>query len=75
MNRMAEFILRIVSSPNSVLFIDEIENGIHYQTQEKLWDIIFALAVKHNVQTFATTLAALKYELSNHLEVRGGQIA
>lgn len=115
MNRMTEFILRIVSNPNSVLFIDEIENGIHYQTQEKLWEIIFTLAVKHNVQIFATThslemiksytkvaekyqehaayfemyrnvrsneigaifhdVAALQYELSNHLEIRGGQIA
>lgn len=115
MNRMAEFILRIVSTPNSVLLIDEVENGIHYQTQEKIWEIIFTLAVKHNVQVFATThslemiksftkvakhfeehaayfemyrnqrnqeigaifhdVAALEYELSNHLEIRGGSIA
>ncbi len=115
MNRMAEFILRIVSSPNSVLLIDEIENGIHYQTQEQIWDILFQLAIKHNVQIFATThslemiksfaklahkysehaayfemyrnqrnneiaaifhdSAALEYELSHHLEIRGGQIA
>lgn len=55
MNRIAEFILRIVSSPDGILLIDEIENGIHHDTQQKIWEILFTLAIRHKVQIFATT--------------------
>lgn len=37
------------------LFIDEIENGIHYTLYDKLWKIIFQLADEQNVQVFVTT--------------------
>lgn len=55
MNRLAEYIMRIVSKPDSTLLIDEVENGIHYSTQQKIWEVIFTLAIKHRVQIFATT--------------------
>lgn len=55
MNRIAEFILRIVNTKNSILLIDEIENGIHYENQEEVWKIIFSLCEKYNVQLFATS--------------------
>ena len=35
--------------------IDEFENGLHYSVQKKVWNIIFTLAEKFNVQVFATT--------------------
>ncbi len=38
-----------------MLLIDEIENGIHYSVQPELWQLIFQLARRLNVQVFATT--------------------
>jgi AAA15 family ATPase/GTPase len=38
-----------------VIFIDEIENGIHYTHFDKLWTIILTLAKEQDVQVFATT--------------------
>jgi AAA15 family ATPase/GTPase len=40
---------------NSYLFIDEIDNGIHYTQLDKLWEIILKLSKEQNVQVFATT--------------------
>ncbi len=55
MNRIADFLLRIVNNKNSILLIDEIENGIHYENQEDIWKILFELCKEHNVQLFATS--------------------
>ncbi len=43
------------NSLNSILLIDEIENGIHYSVHAKLWNFIISIAKLHNVQVFATT--------------------
>ena len=40
---------------NSYLFIDEIENGIHYSNYDTLWKIILTISKEQNVQVFATT--------------------
>lgn len=40
---------------NSYLFIDEIENGIHYTNLDKLWELILTISKDQNVQVFATT--------------------
>jgi AAA15 family ATPase/GTPase len=55
MNRIANFVLKIVNTKNSVLLIDEIENGIHYENQEKVWNILFSLCKEYDVQLFATS--------------------
>ncbi len=54
-NRLFHIVLNLVVSQNGILLIDEIENGLHYSIQEKLWEIIFDLAEKLDVQVFATT--------------------
>lgn len=54
-NRILTIILALVNSDNGFLLIDEFENGLHYTVQEQLWDIIFKLAQKLNVQVFVTT--------------------
>ncbi len=38
-----------------ILLIDEIENGLHYTAQEKLWNWLFEIAEEKNIQIFATT--------------------
>ncbi|KIM10372.1 MAG: hypothetical protein KU38_07720 [Sulfurovum sp. FS08-3] len=40
---------------NANIFIDEIENGIHYTNLDKLWEIILTVSKDQNVQVFATT--------------------
>lgn len=40
---------------NNYIFIDEIDNGVHYTSLDKLWDIILTLSKELNVQVFATT--------------------
>ena len=51
--------INIVSSmlllKDDFIFIDEIENGIHYTNLDKLWEIILTIAKEQNVQVFATT--------------------
>jgi AAA15 family ATPase/GTPase len=54
-NRVLSISLGLVNSDNGYLLIDEFENGLHFSVQKKLWEIIFDLSVKLNVQVFATT--------------------
>jgi AAA15 family ATPase/GTPase len=54
-NRILTIILAMVNCENGYLLIDEFENGLHYSVQEKLWEVIFYLAQRLNIQVFATT--------------------
>ncbi|MGF7216977.1 AAA15 family ATPase/GTPase [Spirosoma lacussanchae] len=54
-NRILTIILAMVNCENGYLFIDEFENGLHYSVQEKLWEVIFHLTERLNIQVFATT--------------------
>ena len=40
---------------NQSIFIDEVDNGIHYSCLDQLWEIILTLSKELNVQVFATT--------------------
>ena len=48
-------ILAIYRSKNGILLIDEIDNGLHFSTMEKLWRILLNVATIFNVQLFITT--------------------
>jgi len=45
----------LFSKNNKNIFIDEIENGIHYSLFDELWKIILDVSKEKNVQVFATT--------------------
>ena len=51
--------INIISSmlllKDSYIFIDELENGIHYSHLDRLWEIILTISKQQNVQVFATT--------------------
>jgi AAA15 family ATPase/GTPase len=47
--------ISLLTLENSVLFIDEIENGIHYELFDKMWEIILNISKETSVQIFATT--------------------
>ncbi len=55
MQRILGIALALANTKNGMLLIDEIENGIHYSVQPELWQLIFQLAHRLNVQVFATT--------------------
>lgn len=54
-NRYIAILCAIWASKDGFLFIDEIENGIHYTNYDKLWKIIFEVSKMANCQVFATT--------------------
>ncbi|MCU1347151.1 MAG: hypothetical protein JWO56_181 [Acidobacteria bacterium] len=55
MNRLLGIALGMATAQNGVLLVDEIENGIHFSVQERLWELIFREARRLNLQVFATT--------------------
>ena len=55
MTRLFHIIVALVNAQNGFLLIDEFENGLHWSVQPKVWNIIFQLSEKLNVQVFATT--------------------
>jgi AAA15 family ATPase/GTPase len=48
-------ILTILYDKERVVFLDEIENGVHYTKFDAMWKIIFQLSKENGVQIFATT--------------------
>lgn len=55
MARLISIILAISNCENGFIFIDEIENGIHYSVIPKIWKGILKASQKYNCQVFATT--------------------
>ena len=54
-NRYIAILCAIWASRDGYLFIDEIENGIHYTNYKKLWKIVFEASRLANCQIFVTT--------------------
>jgi len=48
-------ILTLLAHQGTTIFLDEIENGIHYTNLDRLWEIILTISKQQNVQVFATT--------------------
>lgn len=55
MMRVLGIALALVNVKNGMLLIDEFENGIHYTVLPELWQLLFQVARRLNVQIFATT--------------------
>lgn len=47
--------LALLVNKDKVIYLDEIENGIHYTLLDKLWEIILTISKEQNIQVFATT--------------------
>ena len=54
-NRFSNFAISMLAENPNYLFIDEIENGIHYSVQTKVWEAIGQMARDLDIQVFATT--------------------
>lgn len=54
-NRLFGIALALSNCFDGMLFVDEIESGLHYSVLPDVWDLIFKTARDLNVQVFATT--------------------
>jgi len=54
-NRYIEILCTLLSNSNRTVFIDEIENGIHYTKLYDIWKAILEIVQKENIQLFVTT--------------------
>ena len=55
MQRIFSIVLALVNAKDGILLIDEVENGIHYSALLEVWQLIFRIAHRLNIQVFATT--------------------
>jgi AAA15 family ATPase/GTPase len=55
MTRLFHIVVALVNAKDGILLIDEFENGLHWTVQPQVWDIVFQLSERLNVQIFATT--------------------
>lgn len=55
LQRMTSLMLALNTAENGILLIDEVENGLHYSVQTRVWQAIAEAARARNVQVFATT--------------------
>jgi hypothetical protein len=53
--RILGLALATVGAGNGVLFVDEIDTGLHFSTMSDMWKLIWETAKRLNVQVFATT--------------------
>ena len=68
-NRYIAILCAIWASQDGYLFIDEIENGIHFTNYKKLWKIIFEASKLANCQIFITTHSKECIEIFNEVNV------
>lgn len=55
MTRIARLVLAISATPNGMVVVDEIENGLHHSVLPKVWKVVDVTAKQFNTQIFATT--------------------
>jgi len=55
LNRYIAIVCSLWKSRDGQLYIDEVENGIHYTKYDKMWKINFDTASQANCQVFAVT--------------------
>ncbi len=75
-NRILTIVLAMVNAESGYVLIDEFESGLHHSVQTKLWEMIFNISEKLNIQVFATThsddcVAGFETVLNNRLQNSG----
>jgi predicted ATPase len=55
MMRILQLVLSALKARNGFLLIDELENGLHYSVQERVWELLFEMAERNRSQVFVTT--------------------
>ncbi len=68
-NRYIAILCAIWASQNGFLFVDEIENGIHYSNYKKLWELVFMASEQANCQVFVTSHSKECIEAFNQVQL------
>ena len=55
MEKLLNLILSIANAQDGIIFLDEIENGLHYTVLPKIWKALGQALRKYNCQLFAST--------------------
>ena len=55
MHRILNLAMAAVTVENGFLLVDEIETGLHHETQTDMWRLVLEIAQQLNIQVFATT--------------------
>jgi AAA15 family ATPase/GTPase len=55
MEKLLSLIVAIAHSPNRIIFLDEIENGLHYSVLPKVWEALGKALRKYDCQLITTT--------------------
>lgn len=53
--RFLSLIIFLYGLGNGIIFIDEIDNGLHYSAIHKMWKLVLSISAKRNIQVFATS--------------------
>lgn len=53
--RLFQIMVALANARDGILLVDEFENGLHWSIQNKLWEMVFRLSERLNVQVFAST--------------------
>jgi AAA15 family ATPase/GTPase len=54
-HRFLGLLLACHGAQGGFLLVDEIDTGLHYSVQTRLWELLTAWAIQFDVQVFATT--------------------
>lgn len=54
-HRLLGLLLACHGAQAGLLLVDEIDTGLHYSVQPRMWELLTAWAIQFNVQIFATT--------------------
>jgi predicted ATPase len=66
--KVAAILLQVEYNRPSIIFVDEIESGIHYSVLGKLWESLFKLAESNNTQLFISTHSLENIEAVSKLD-------
>ena len=55
MEKLLALIVAITHSPNRIILLDEMENGLHYSIMPKIWEALGKALLKYDCQLITTT--------------------
>lgn len=67
---LVSIVTALFKCKDGYLFIDEVENGVHYTFLDRLWEIIFQVSKELNCQVFATTHSRECIEAFNRINAK-----
>lgn len=69
--KVVSLVVAVMNCQGGILLVDEIENGLHFSTMERLWEIIINAVRRKRVQLFASTHS---YDMLKALSRAGNKI-